>query len=116
MADANTHNFDKRMRRIHKRHRKMATHGVVATVGRDGLIVERARRRAPRFPWRGMFMTLAAFFVLKGALLSHLGAITYDGRVAKLQEGTVVEQIGGWVMKADPATVWVAQQIELLVK
>lgn len=112
MADANMHDFDKRVSRINKRKLKQASNGATLVVSDDGLISTRARRRSPRFPWRGVFLTLAVFIMLKAMLLAHLGPITYDGRVAKLEEGTVFEQVGAFAMKADPITQMVAQTFE----
>lgn len=112
MADANMHNFDKRVTRINKRKRKLERNGAELVVAEDGLISAQAKRRSPKFPWRGVFLTLAVFFVLKGMLLAHLGPITYDGRVAQLEEGTVFEQAGGYAMKADPVTKWAASALK----
>lgn len=116
MADANMQDFDKRVSRINKRKRKQSANGVTLVVAEDGLISTRAARRTPRFPWRGVFLTFAVFFALKGMLLAHLGPITYDGRVAKLESGTVFEQAGAFAMKADPVTKWTAETIGKYIK
>lgn len=112
MADANMHNFEQRVSRINKRKRKLARNGSDLVVDNDGLISARAKRRSPRFPWRGVFLTFAVFIGLKGMLLAHLGPVTYDSRVAKLDEGTVFEQAGAFAMKADPVTKWAAATID----
>jgi len=114
MADANLQNFDNRLRRISRRHRKMAV-GYVTSVNHDGLIIARPRRHAPRFPWKGMMLTVTLLLLFKGFLYLSLGAITYDSRVEKLQEGTVIEQAGAFAMQADPATRWIAAQIQSLL-
>lgn len=44
-----------------------------------------------------------------------LGEATYNQRVAILENGTPVEMVGAVVMKADPATLWVVEQIEYLL-
>ena len=115
MADANLQDFGKRLRRIDRRHRKMA-HGYVTSINHDGLIVARPRRRAPRFPWKGLMLTAALLLLFKGFLYMSLGGITYDARVERLSQGTVVEQAGAFVMQADPATLWISGQINSLVK
>lgn len=112
MADANMQNFDQRVSRINKKKRKLARNGAELIVAGDGLISTRAKRRSPRFPWRGVFLTFAVFIALKAMLLAHLGPITYDGRVAKLEEGTVFEKAGAFAMKADPITKWAASSID----
>ena len=114
MANANLQNFDSRLRRISRRHRKMAT-GYVTSVNHDGLIIARPRRHAPRFPWKGMTLTIVLLLLFKGFLYLNLGGITYDARVEKLKEGTVIEQAGAFAMQADPATVWVAAQLQSLL-
>lgn len=110
MADANMQNFDQRLRRISKQHRKLAG-GYVTSVNHDGLIIARPRRHGPRFPWKGLMLTAAMFLLFKGFLFASLGEITYEERVAKLRAGTVVEQAGAFAMQADPATLWVSSQI-----
>lgn len=115
MAEAQSEIFDKRLRRITRRHRKLS-HGYVTSVNHDGLIIARPRRIGPRFPWKGLMVTVALFLLFKGFLYANLGEITYSERVAKLQEGTLAEQIGAYAMQADPATVFLAGQIAPLLR
>jgi len=115
MADAYQARFEKRIRRINKRHRKLAR-GYVAEVNGDGLIVVRPQRRTARFPWKGVALMFVALFAFKGILHAQLGAATFDERVGKLGNGTVVEKAGAWVMQADPVTLWVSSQVTPLVK
>lgn len=114
-VDTNMKDFGKRVKRINKHHRKLAN-GSIASVNHDGLIVARVRRTGPRFPWKGVALCFAAFFAFKGFLLSQLGEATYDQRVANLEEGTFVEEIGAYAMAADPVTVWVSGQIKTLLR
>ncbi|MEH6835037.1 MULTISPECIES: hypothetical protein [Falsihalocynthiibacter] len=116
MADANMQDFAKRVSRINKRKHKQARNGSTLVVDDDGLIATRTLRRTPRFPWRGVFLTLAVFFVLKGMLLAHLGAATYDARVAKLEAGTAFEKVGAFAMAADPVTKMTAETIGKYLK
>lgn len=97
--------FDERLRRLTRKHRRMA-HGVIYRIGADGLIQSHPRRRSPRFPLQGLVILFAAAFMFKGFLYASLTPMIYDERVALLQQGTVVERAGAWVMQADPATVW----------
>lgn len=106
--------FDKRLKRIVRKHNKMR-HGVAAVMTRDGLIVARPRRRAPRFPLQGLVLLLAAGFFFKGLMLFSLGGTDYDTRVASLSSGTAVEQAGAWVLSPDPITVWVAHTLNWLI-
>lgn len=108
MADANMHNFAERLSRINKHHAQIAR-GHVTTVNKDGLIVVKPRRQVHRFPWRGLMFTLALVMVFKGAIFMSLGQEAYDLRVENLRAGTFVEQMGAFVMQADPATIWISE-------
>lgn len=107
--------FDKRLKRIVRRHEKMAN-GVVKTINPDGLIVARPRMYKPRFPLKGLVVLLALGFLFKGFLLAYLGDANYADRVASLQQGTVMEQAGAWVMQPDPATALIAQGIQNVLR
>lgn len=104
--------FNKRIRRISRRHNRMAS-GMDAYVASDGLIVTRPKRRGimGSLPIKGLALLLIGFVGFKGLLLAHLGAESYDQRVALLQEGTAFEQAGAWFMQADPVTQWAAAEI-----
>ena len=106
--------FDKRLKRIVRRHERMAN-GVVHSINADGLIVARPRIYKPRFPLKGLLMLVAVGFLFKGFLFAYLGADTYMGRVAALQEGAAMERAGAWIMQTDPATTFIADQIRLFM-
>lgn len=106
--------FDKRLKRIVRRHEKMSN-GVVRTVNSDGLIVTRPRLYKPRFPLKGLIVVLALGFLFKGFLFAYLGEVAYVERVASLQSGSVMEQAGAWVMQPDPATVLIAGGIQMIL-
>lgn len=112
MADANLQSFDKRLRRVTRRHNKLSR-GYVHSVNHDGLIVAtpRRQRRESRFPVRGLFLVVMGVLLFKGFLYAQLGGATYNNRLAKLQSGTEVEKVGAFMMTADPATLWVAEQL-----
>ncbi len=107
-----TAEFENRLRRVGRRHRKMMTNGVVRKVGKDGLITSKPRSRMPRFPLKGFVILFVAAFVFKATLLAWLGAADYSARVTALGEGTVIEQGGAWVMQADPMTVVLSEVIK----
>ncbi len=115
MADANYAKFSKRMRGIEKRHRKMSR-GYVELVERDGLLVPKTRHRAHRsFPLRGVAMLLGLFLIFKAFLMVQLGSSTYDDRLQKLADGSMAEQVGAWVMTADPITQWISTQMKTVL-
>ncbi len=108
--------FEKRLRAITRRHDRMNRAGVVHSVNHDGLIIAKPRRRALRFPLRGLLLLIAVGFAFKGYLLADLGPATYNDRVGVLQAGTIVEQGGAWLMQADPVTVWSADMINTYLR
>lgn len=113
MAQANVP-FDKRLKRIVRRHDRMAN-GYVKTVTSDGLIVARPRIYKPKFPLKGLLAVLVIGFLFKGFVYATLGAEQYVERVAVLQQGSLMEQSGGWIMQPDPATVFIAESITAIL-
>lgn len=111
MSDAQMNEFDERLRRIDRRHQRLAR-GFVMSVSKDGLIVARPARESYRFPWRGLLMILVAMMLFKGLLHAQVGATDYDSRIVALQQGTVIEQAGAWFMKADPVTLWLSSHMQ----
>ena len=111
MADVKQIQFDQRLRRIGKHHKKLAR-GYVTSVNHDGLIVARPKRQTSLFPLRGLFLCLMTLLAFKGFLYAQLGPTSYGERVALLQSGTIVENLGAYAMTADPVTVWIAAQME----
>jgi len=104
MAYANP-DFEKKMRRVVKRHNRLAVSGAVHKMMPDGLVVAKPRVYAPRFPWVGLAMLIAAVFLFKGFAHHALGAEDFAARAEALQGGSLFEQIGALAMAADPATV-----------
>lgn len=116
MTQSNHTNFAARLREINKRHERLAA-GYVRLEERDGLLVPVERRRIRRAngrPIYGMATALGALFLFKGFLLAYLGNGTYVQRLSDLTGGSQLEQVGGWIMAADPLTRWIAAQFGLL--
>jgi hypothetical protein len=106
--------FEQRVGNLAVKHRRMAR-GIAHRMDRNGLVTAIPRRRMPSFPLRGLMILLAAAFLFKAFLFATLGGSVYEQRVAQLSAGSIVEQGGAWVMQADPATIWVAAQINALL-
>jgi hypothetical protein len=106
--------FEKRLRKIVRTNNRMANAGVVHKMKPDGLVVAKPRLYAPRFPWRGFALLIAAVFVFKGYVHFALGAADFDQRITTLSGGTVFEQIGGLAMFADPVTLFVSDVFQKL--
>lgn len=115
MPDAKQLEFGHRLGRIQK-HRKKLARGYVASVNHDGLIIAKPKVKSSGIPLRGIFLCLAVMFLFKAFLMTSLGDEAYESRVALLQNGTAVEQIGAYAMKADPLTTWMAGIMETVVK
>ncbi|RPE67102.1 hypothetical protein EDD53_1506 [Pacificibacter maritimus] len=111
MAYLGAQQLEKRLTRIDVKRRAMAK-GAIFSVNHDGLIIARPRRRGPRFPVKGMFLSLLGLMIFKVGLVIVLGASTYGQHVQELAEGSPVERAGAWVMEAGPATLWAAKQVK----
>ncbi|MBM2291513.1 hypothetical protein JQX09_06310 [Sulfitobacter pseudonitzschiae] len=96
-------NFDSRLRSLTRKHRRMSN-GYTAHMRRDGLIVVKPKRGRMQFPLKGAVLVAIGFFAFKAFMLMSLGEVTYADRLADLQNGTLIEQGGAWVMQADPLT------------
>jgi len=107
--------FDRRMRRINRRHSKLS-HGYVTSVNDDGLVVARPHRRGSGRTLRGVLLIMVVMVVFKGFLHAHLGELAYQERVDQLAKGTIIEQAGSWIMTADPLTLAISQHIASLVR
>ncbi|WP_299043149.1 hypothetical protein [uncultured Tateyamaria sp.] len=108
--------FHNRLTALGRKHAAMAN-GYVTRMQRDGLVVVKPKRRARRgFPLRGLVALVAGFFVFKALMLASLGDITYNERVAKLQQGAQLEQMGAKLMQIDPASSYIAGVLDPLVK
>lgn len=114
-AMTNFAGFEARLKKIDRKRTRMA-HGYKGAVSRDGLIVFRPARRQRGIPLRAIVLLIVGFFVFKGMVMAHTGASIYDERVAALQNGTVIEQAGAFVMQSDPITIGIAQQLRPIFK
>lgn len=108
--DAQMRSFHKRMHDINRKHAKLAR-GYVTSVNHDGLIIARPRRQARWFPWRGLLFALIAVMSIKALMFSQMGAQPFEERVARLNAGSTAEQVAAFVLKADPATVYLGNLI-----
>lgn len=102
--------FRSRLSRLERKYKGMSA-GYDAKLRSDGLIVITPRKAKRRVAWVPMAVFLLGFVVFKGFLMVSLGASSYDERVARLQDGTGVEQVGAFVMQADPLSTLVANKM-----
>ncbi|MDD9923926.1 MAG: hypothetical protein OXQ92_16845 [Boseongicola sp.] len=115
MSASQNADFDRRMRRISRRHTKLS-HGYVTSVNDDGLVVAKPKRRGNGTTLRGVLIMVAVIMLFKGVLHAQLGPTAYQERVDRLADGNFVEQAGAWIMTAEPVTVWLSQNITSLVR
>lgn len=97
--------FEKKLRRLVKRHNRLATSGVVHRMMPDGLVVAKPRIYNPRFPWVGVAMLVAVVLLFKGYVHFALGADDFALRTEALSQGSLFEQLGAFAMQADPVTL-----------
>lgn len=102
--------FDRRMRRITRRHTQLSR-GYVTSVNEDGLVIAKPRRKFSRGTLRGVAVVVIVLMVFKAFLHNELGAFDYQQRVDSLSTGSVFEKGGAVLMAADPITVWLSERI-----
>ena len=107
--------FERRMRRINRRHTKLSR-GFKTEINNDGLVVAKPHKRRGGATIRGLALIAVIILLFKGFLHAQLGITAYEERVAQLAEGNAVEQIGAWVMTADPITLALSQHLSSLVR
>jgi len=107
--------FERRMRRISKRHSKLS-HGYVTSVNSDGLVVAKPKGRSWKWLLRAIVILAIAVVILKGVMHAQLGPVAYQAEVDALAAGTSVEQVGAVIMTADPVTLWISDQVSSLVR
>ena len=105
--------FAARLGKLGKKHQKM-THGYTTRVGPDGLLIVTPKRRS-LFP-RGtgikiLLMVGVGFIGFKAFTLAAVGPVTYNERLSKLENGSVIEQMGAKALAIDPVTDAVATKV-----
>jgi len=107
--------FERRMRRISRRHTRLSQ-GYRTEITGDNLVVAKPRAKTPVGTIRGLIIVFLTVLVFKGFLHAQLGAGAYDNRIDRLSQGTIVEQAGAWAMTADPVTLWISKTVSSLVR
>lgn len=110
MATPNLSDFYGRVARIQRARAKGYGFEAPGTLGRSYYYRAPAKRRSILLPV--MFLLLCAF-VMKGAIYHEVGAESYNERVAALSAGEGIDKVGGWLMQAEPATLYISDKIEL---
>lgn len=113
MAGPDFSDFYGRVARIERARAKGYGFEAPGTLGRSYYHAPAERRRAVLGP---VLFLLACGVLLKGLMYHQIGAGTYEARVAALQAGEGIEKVGGWLMQADPVTLYVSGRIETLLQ
>lgn len=113
MADPNMTDFYGRVARIQKARAKGYGFEATGTLGRSYYTKPSTRKRSVLGPI--VFLAVCGF-LLKGVMYQQIGAETYKIRVADLRAGEGVDRVGGWLMQADPVTIYVAGKVELVLQ
>ena len=107
MADPNMRDFNGRLRRIDAIHRSGGGFEAAGTLGMS--YYAGAKRRRSRSRWlMPVALVLVAILGIKGLVHAQLGAATYDARIATMRVGGTADQIGAYVLQADPLTVYIS--------
>lgn len=110
MVDANLADFYDRVRRFERARSKGQGFEASGTLGRS---FYNQRTTVKRRGWLlpALFAVLV-IFALKAGLYQAVGAESYVDRVARLQAGTGFDPVGGWLMQADPVTLWMVDMMD----
>jgi hypothetical protein len=108
MADPNLVDFYSNVARFEKKRAKGYGFDAAGTLGRAHFQKSQSKRRSFLMP---LLLVAACGFGLKGAIYQSVGASAYNVRVAGLMAGEGFDRLGGWLMQADPVTVFVARKI-----
>ncbi|MDB5661012.1 MAG: hypothetical protein JWS10_3627 [Cypionkella sp.] len=109
MADPNLVDFYSNVARFEKKRAQGYGFDAAGTLGRSHFNQIHRKRRSYLMPIAFM---LCAGFGLKAMIYHSVGAKSYDHRVQALQVGEGFDRLGGWLMQADPVTVFVAGKIK----
>lgn len=109
MADPNLVDFYARVARFEKARAAGYGFDAAGTLGRSAFQKTRRRRRS-LLPI--LALMLVAGFGLKAMIFQSVGAASYNDRVQGLSEGEGFDRLGGWLMQADPLTVYLASRID----
>ncbi|OCX64718.1 hypothetical protein BFP70_11605 [Thioclava sp. SK-1] len=106
--------FERRLARIDQIHKAGGAFEATGALGRAYFDSHRVKTRRS-IPWRGIAALLAGMLLFKATMLAQIGGEAYAARVDLLRDGTMLEQLGAWVLHADTATRFAAEYIRPLL-
>jgi hypothetical protein len=111
MADQNMVDFYGRVSRIKKARAKGYGFEAAGTLGRS-FYTQHAQPRTKFSILKPALIVLIGAFGLKGAIHYQIGGNVYSARVAELKAGEGFDRIGGYLMQADPVTMFVSAKLK----
>lgn len=110
MVDRNLQNFYGRVGRIEKIH---AAGGGFEAEGTLGMSYYNAKRnRSHRKGFLGpLVLVLMTVVAIKAAVHASIGPELYGERIATLEAGDMADRIGAYVLRADPLTLAISEQL-----
>jgi len=109
-VDPNLNDFYSRVSRIEKSHAKGYGFEAKGTLGRRAPV--RSGSRIVKLA-KPVVFALVLGVCLKATIYYYVGPQTYESRVSALAAGTGFDPVGAWLMSADPATLYVANQLQV---
>lgn len=82
-----------------------------ADAGDDGVIVLTSPRPEAAITLKGFTLLVAGFLAFKGVVIAHLGLAVYAEAIAVLEQGSLLEQAGAFIMRPDVVSQAVAAQL-----
>ena len=110
MTDPNLTDFYGRVSRIQRARAKGYGFEATGTLGRSHYSRPQTQRHSVVGPI--LFLLICAFLV-KGLIYHGVGSQSYNDRVHALMAGQGVDRLGGWLMQADPVTLFVSDEIKI---
>lgn len=108
MADPNMADFYDRVNRFERTRRQGFGFEAPGTLGRSHYTRENKSRRGWLAP---AFLAALVVFAIKAGIYYGVGAESYQIRVDRLLTAEGIDRVGGWLMQADPVTLWMADQM-----
>lgn len=112
---AKVQKFDKRLTRIVRKHRSMSN-GYGFRVDKSGLVHIKPKRAKGSSPAAMLVLFVCVGVLFKAAALANVGPEKYAERIAPLQQGTVVEQVGAWLLEPGMVTVAVSKFVDGIIR
>ena len=112
MSDPNIGDFYKRVARIQRERKKGFGFEASGTLGRSHYASAKPRRTPILGPL--LFIVICGFLA-KSVMYSQVGPELYNQRVAALMAGDGLDRVGGWLMQADPVTLYASKKITNLL-